>query len=83
MRKTIERKVIVNKIFSKSFDESFNVKDNPVFEMYGKITKKEAERKGVEMFGQGTVILNIETSENSYEISVEEFIKNAKIKGDK
>lgn len=82
MRKTIERNIIVNTVFSKSLDVDFKVKDNEPFEMYGKITKEEAEKEAINLYGKGTVLLKVITSNNRYIIEVKDFIKNAKIKNE-
>ena len=79
MRKNIERSIIVNKVFTKSVNDKMQVIDNPVFEVYGNIPKKQIEKIALEKYGNMTKVLNVDTVENRYIISVENFIKNAKI----
>ena len=79
MRKNIERSIIVNKVYTKSVNDKMQVIDNPVFEVYGNVPSKQIEKFAIEKYGNMTKVLNVDTVENRYIISVENFIKNAKL----
>ena len=82
MRKAIERNIIVNTVFTKSFDNNFKVVDNEPFEIYGKLKEGQAEKKAIELYGSSTKVIEVKTSNNRYIISVEDFIKNATLKNE-
>ena len=79
MRKNIERSIIVNTVHTKSVNDKMEVIENPTFEVYGKIPEKQIEKIASEKYGNLTRVLKVDTIENRYIISVENFIKNAKL----
>ena len=84
MRSTITRTIIETKIHSAKIDF---VDGNPVATplepiiVHGNVSEESAKKIAVKKHGkEGTIVVSkIETAEKFYEISVEDFVKHAKV----
>ena len=82
MRTTITRKMVVNTIcgYTVELDSEGNASAKALnkISLYGNITKEQAKKELVKVYGDNAMVAKIETAEKVFEISVEDFIKNAK-----
>lgn len=79
MRKYIERTLTLSIINSKSLSKDFERIDNKPFTWYGNISENKALKEAKKLYGEATVISEIEVVEKKYKITVEKFIENAEI----
>ena len=84
MRTTITRKLIVNTIhgYTVNVDENGVATANAVdpITLYGNISRDQAQKELVKVSGKSNAVVGkVDTAEKVFEISVEDFVKNAKV----
>lgn len=83
MRATITRKLIVNTIQGYEVKITEEGKAEAValapITVYGNISRDQATKELAKVHGKSATVGKIDTAEKVFEISVEDFIKNAKI----